>query len=55
MPFHDWQFWIVTLAAALAAGWLLRGLWRKVAPRASAKERRATLTISAAKPPRGEH
>jgi hypothetical protein len=41
---HDWQFWIVTLAALCAAAWLLRG----VIPGLSRKkkgQKRATLTI----------
>jgi hypothetical protein len=33
MPSDDWQFWIVTAAAAMALGYLLRGLiprrWRR--------------------------
>lgn len=46
MPWTDWQFWLVTLAALLAAGWLLRGLlpfkrWRR------ARGRKTALTISA--------
>lgn len=33
MPTHDWQFWMVTIAAAAALGFLARGLmprrWRR--------------------------
>lgn len=49
MPWTDWQFWVVSGAALVAAGWLGRGLWRKVSARglARAGERRATLTVSA--------
>lgn len=25
-PLHDWQFWVVTLAALLGAWWVLRSL-----------------------------
>jgi hypothetical protein len=42
-PVHDWQFWVVTAAFALAGGWMLRGLlprrWRRK------KGTRATLTV----------
>jgi hypothetical protein len=44
MPVHDWQFWVVTLAAILAGAWLLRG----VIPGLKKKRppgKRTTLTI----------
>lgn len=48
-PVGDWQFWVVTLAAALATGWLLRGPVRRLALLLRGKrprpQRRATLTI----------
>ncbi len=52
MPWHDWQFWVVTAAAIAAGAWLARGAWRKLSPRgrARANERRATLTVSAKGP-----
>jgi len=40
----DWQFWVATAVAALAAAWLVRFLWRIVRPR-KVKRTRATLTI----------
>ncbi len=36
-PVHDWQFWVVTTAAALAVGWILWG----VLPIGALKRRRA--------------
>jgi hypothetical protein len=47
MPWGDWQFWLVTAAAALATGALIRVL----IPRRKTR-RRATLTIERAKIPR---
>ncbi len=52
MPVHDWQFWVTTLVALMALGYLLRNIvpvpfWSKRAKRKQ-HERRATLTVSAA-------
>ncbi len=48
-PIGDWQFWVVTAAAALAGAWLLRGILRAVLPgrlrRRSGASQRTTLTI----------
>jgi hypothetical protein len=48
-PIDDWQFWVVTAAAAVAAGWLLRGVLRAIVPeryrRRRGRGRRATLTV----------
>lgn len=44
MPWGDWQFWIVTVAALGAAAWLLRG-WLPSVRSAKRTQRRATLTI----------
>lgn len=62
LPTHDWQFWIVSALALVAAIWLLRGVvpvWGFVAgavgralgrsPRLKG-ERRATLTIGGKRP-----
>ncbi len=52
MPVHDWQFWVTTLVALMALGYLLRNVvpvpfFSKRAKRQK-HERRATLTVSAA-------
>lgn len=49
LPLHDWQFWVVTLAALVAAGWLLRGVLPGLRGRAKRRKQqhKATLTISA--------
>lgn len=44
-PVEDPQFWIATLAAALALAWLLRPLLRRVRGKAPSRASRATLTI----------
>lgn len=53
LPLSDWQFWVATLAAVFAAGYLLRNLLPVpfLSRRAKARrsERKATLTISAKK------
>lgn len=44
VPVHDWQFWVVTLAAAGAMCWLARG----ILPGARKRRRRgqrAVLTL----------
>ncbi len=49
LPITDWQFWVVTAAAAFAASWLLRGLIGRIIRRGKARRpvsRRAVLTIS---------
>jgi hypothetical protein len=49
LPVGDWQFWVVTLLAIIAAGWLLRGVLPIPALRARLRRnkqaKRATLTI----------
>lgn len=47
-PYADWQFWVVTLMALAAAGWLLRGLLP--GRRRRRRERRVNLTISGKSP-----
>jgi hypothetical protein len=58
MPWHDWQFWLVTAAALVAAWFVLRTVLprRKDAGpgcpgcgpgQAAARPRRTTLTVSA--------
>ncbi len=47
-PLSDWQFWVATLLALVALGWLLRALipWRRLLGRKDKKRgRRATLTL----------
>jgi hypothetical protein len=44
MPWHDWQFWFVTAAAALAAWWVLRTIIRPSRP-SPKRQKRAKLTI----------
>jgi hypothetical protein len=50
VPVHDWQFWVVTLIALIAAALVLRAIipdkwqpWRK-----KSKGSKATLTIGGA-------
>jgi hypothetical protein len=54
MPWGDWQFWLVTALALLAAAYLLRNVlpipWLSRRARAAKGQRRATLTISAKTP-----
>lgn len=49
VPYGDWQFWAVSGAAAVALGWLLRGVlpvpYFSSRARRRRKERRVTLTI----------
>ncbi len=49
LPVGDWQFWVVTVLAIIAAGWLLRGVLPIPALRARLRRnkqtKRATLTI----------
>jgi hypothetical protein len=44
MPWHDWQFWLVTAMAAISAGWVLRTVRRLSRPSAK-RPKRARLTI----------
>lgn len=48
-PVEDWQFWVVTLAAILAAGWLLRSVlpipWLRRRRLRRRTTSRATLTV----------
>ena len=48
-PIHDWQFWVVSVAALAALVYVLRGLIFKK-KRRKRKGQRATLTIGG-KPP----
>lgn len=47
MPWHDWQFWVVTGAFALAGIYLLRNVIPGLRGRRKrkAQERKATLTV----------
>ena len=47
MPWGDWQFWIVTLAALGAVLWLIRMLYPK-----KKRSVRADLTVHGEKPAR---
>jgi len=42
LPVHDWQFWVVTVAALGAAAVIVRNLWPRKRRR---RARRATLTV----------
>jgi hypothetical protein len=48
-PVHDWQFWVVTGVALVAALWLLRAIlpipWIQKRRRAKRTQHRATLTV----------
>ncbi len=47
-PVGDWQFWVATILAVAAVGWLVRGFvpWRRILRRPDKKRgRRATLTL----------
>ncbi len=44
MPFGDWQFWLVTVIAAMAAWWVLRPLLPKRRSQ-SGKQTKVKLTI----------
>jgi predicted permease len=45
-PIGDWQFWVVTAAALVAALWLLRALVpRRFRRRARRRGTRASLTV----------
>lgn len=54
-PWHDAQFWIVTAIFAVAAAYLLRNVmpvpWFSNRARRRKSEQKATLTISAKRPP----
>lgn len=46
MPVGDWQFWVVTLAALIAAAAVARMVWPAgVWPRGKVRGKRAKLTI----------
>jgi hypothetical protein len=47
-PYHDWQFWAVTMVAAAAAAWLVRGLIP--GRRRRRRQRRVNLTIGGKTP-----
>ena len=54
-PIHDWQFWVVTALAAVAAAWLVRGLLRFILNQrkgGKAPPKRTTLTIDGRAVPR---
>lgn len=44
-PVDDWQFWVVTAIALLAAVWLLRPLIPGLRKRRARSTQRVTLTI----------
>ncbi len=48
MPWHDWQFWVVTAAAIVALAALLRPLLRRLLRRPG--ERRVALTVRGREP-----
>jgi hypothetical protein len=54
LPIGDWQFWVVTLAALLAAWYLLREVIPSPLRRTTKKKpgKRADLTIGGRTPPR---
>lgn len=45
MPVYDWQFWVVTAAAFIAAAWLVRGIWPGAANRRRRRGHRTALTL----------
>jgi hypothetical protein len=49
VPWDDWQFWVVTAAALVALGWLLRGVvpvpYFSAHQRRRRRERRVNLTV----------
>lgn len=45
MPVYDWQFWVVTIAAVLAAIWLIRGALPAAKRRRQRRGQRTTLTL----------
>lgn len=45
MPVYDWQFWVVTAAAAIAAAWLIRGALPATKRRRRQRGQRTTLTL----------
>ncbi len=51
LPWHDWQFWVVTAIFLFAGAWLLRGvlpipILSRKHKRRRRGEKKATLTIS---------
>jgi hypothetical protein len=53
IPYQDWQFWVTTLLALIAGGYLLRNIlpvpFFSRRARARRQEKSATLTVSAKK------
>jgi hypothetical protein len=52
MPYHDWQFWVVSLLTLLAVCWVLSRAWKAVRSSAggkSGKSTQTTLTIEGGK------
>lgn len=45
MPTNDWQFWVVTAAAAVALGWLVRRVVPMPGRSKRQRGKRATLTV----------
>ena len=45
LPVHDWQFWVATLCAILAAAWLARRLWKSVSAHRRRTQKRVELTL----------
>jgi hypothetical protein len=54
MPIGDWQFWVVSICALVALGYLLRNVlpvpFLSKRAKNKSQQRRATLTISAKAP-----
>jgi hypothetical protein len=60
MPWNDWQFWIATLGALVAVGFMLRPLLSRrqeqcggCGPAPEARSRRTALTIGSTERERG--
>ncbi len=53
-PIHDWEFWVATAIAVLAAAYLLRGVlpipWLRARLKRKSQERRVTLTVEGQRP-----
>ncbi len=45
LPTHDWQFWVATICALAAAGWLVRRLYRSLTSHRRADSKRVELTL----------
>ena len=45
LPVGDWQFWVATAIAGVAAGWLCWRLWRAVRSHRRGAGKRVELTL----------